>query len=94
MHIIIPSRIPRIPKQVVVTVFMGDLSFIHNLFEEEKMEHLSEITLHTYLDTSLFSLATASIEDVLVIGNPSRERDTWEGKCEDMSVSARPSRRS
>lgn len=44
----------------------------------------SEITHNIYLIMSLLSLVAAGREDVLGLGNPSKERDTWKGKCEAM----------
>lgn len=48
------------------------------------MELLFEVTFQMYLTISLFSLATAGIRDVLIVGNPSKERDTCKRKCEAM----------
>lgn len=48
------------------------------------MELLSKVTFHTYQDGSLFSLDATGIGDVLDVGNPSNDKDTQKGKCEDM----------
>lgn len=37
-----------------------------------------------YRATSLFSLVTTSRGDILALGNSSKERETWKGKCEAM----------
>lgn len=61
-----------------------DLYFVQNLHEEDKMEFLSEVTYHTYWASSIFSLDGAVRGDFLALGNPSKERDTWKGKCENI----------
>lgn len=48
------------------------------------MKLLYKVTFHTYLTASLFPLAATGREDVLVVGNLTQERDTWNGKCEAM----------
>lgn len=64
---ILPSHIPYTLKEGYIDVFIEDLSFVQNIQKEEKMELLSIVT---YQVTSLFSSATASRWDVLVVGIP------------------------
>lgn len=42
----------------------------------------SEITHNIYLIVSVLSLVDSNREDVVALGNPSKESDTWKGKCE------------
>lgn len=46
------------------------------------MELFSKATFYTYRMTSPFSLVVVGRGDVLAMGNPSKKRDTWKGKCE------------
>lgn len=46
------------------------------------MELFSKVTFYAYWMTSLFSLAIIAQGEILAMGNPSKERDTWMGKCE------------
>lgn len=48
------------------------------------MEFFSEVTYYTYQATSMFSLVTTTRADIMAMGNPSKERDTWKGKWEDI----------
>lgn len=77
-----PSCVPRTHEDDVVVVSMEDRSCIQNLSGAEKTQLLSEVTFHTYQNASLFSLATAGRWDVVVVGNPSKEKDTWKEKYE------------
>lgn len=63
---------------------MEDLFFIQNLLETEKMDILSEVMFKMYRVSHLFSLAYDGKGDVLDVGNPSKERDIWKGKCKFM----------
>lgn len=49
-------RFHRTPEEADVVLFVKDLSFVQNLFEADKMKHISEVTYHTYWTTSIFSL--------------------------------------
>lgn len=64
-------------------MFTKDLSFIQNLFEDEKMKLHIEVTFYTYQTTSFSFVATCK-RDVLDVGNTSKERYIWKGKCETM----------
>lgn len=48
------------------------------------MDVISEVTFNMYQASSLFALNVAGRRNVLVVDNPSSERDTWKGKCEAM----------
>lgn len=48
------------------------------------MRLVFEVTHIMYRATSLFSLVTTSREDILALGNSSKDRETWKGKCEAM----------
>lgn len=62
-----------------------DLFYLHNIPEAYKMELFSKATFYTYREAYLFSLVfVASWDNVLAMGNPSKERNTWMGKCEVM----------
>lgn len=84
MSDMLPSRILLTLEEVVVVVITEDLSLIQNLFEDENMKLLSQITFHTYQVASLFSLATADRGEVLALENPTKVRDTWKGKYESL----------
>ncbi|CAI8601550.1 unnamed protein product [Vicia faba] len=81
MHDILPSQLAHTPKKYVVVVSAGDLSFVQNRYEMEKMYLHSYITYNTYQLSSLSSLASAGKEDVLAADNLSKEKDTWKGPC-------------
>lgn len=46
------------------------------------MGFVFETTHSVYLTASLLCLVTIGRADVLAVGNPSKEIDTWKGKCE------------
>lgn len=46
------------------------------------MELLFEVTYHTYRAASMFSLVVVGQCEVLAMGNPSKEMDTYKGKYE------------
>lgn len=73
-------------EEAATIVSMSDLSFVQNLLEGENMELIPEITHSMFKVVSLFSLVSASIGDTLALGNPTKERDTWKEKCEDMKL--------
>ena len=82
MLAILLSQLASTLEVVVVVVSIEDLLFVQNIFEMEKF--LSEITFNMYQDSSLLSPVVAGRGDILVAGNPSKEEDTWKGKCEAM----------
>lgn len=46
------------------------------------MELFSQVPFYTYLINSLFSIVAIGQGDVVVMGNPSNDRDTRKWKCE------------
>ncbi|CAI8584815.1 unnamed protein product [Vicia faba] len=86
MLVVLHTRIPRTPEELVVDVFEEDLNFLQNLHEADKMELLSDVTFYNYWVASLFSLVTSSQSYILAMGNPSKDRYTWKEKCEAIKV--------
>src|SRR4051812_45272963 len=71
-------------NEVRFTISTSDIPFIQNISEGDKMELVCEITHSMYRDASLFSLVSTDRGDVLALGSPAKERETWKGKCETM----------
>ncbi|CAI8591072.1 unnamed protein product [Vicia faba] len=71
-------------EEAAVIVSMSDLSFIQNIPQGEKMEIIFELAHNIFKNDSIFSLISTGQGDVLAPGNPTKERDTWKGKCEAM----------
>lgn len=72
MHIILRFWLTRTLEEAADVVLTEELSFVQNLFKEEKMELLYEITYNMYHESSQFSLVVASRGNVLADGNPSK----------------------
>ncbi|CAI8584816.1 unnamed protein product [Vicia faba] len=87
--VILHTRILQTPEELVVDIFKEDLNFLHNLHEADKIELLSDVTFYNYWAASLFSLVTGSQSDILAMGNPSKDRDTWKEKCEAIKEEAK-----
>lgn len=60
------------------------LTFFKGLPKVNKIKIFSKANYYAYRATSLFSLATVGCGDIMAMGNPSKERDIWKGKCEDI----------
>lgn len=60
------------------------LTFFKGLPKVNKIQIFSKANYYAYRETSLFSLATIDCGDIMAMGNPSKERDIWKGKCEDI----------
>lgn len=84
MRAVFSSLIAQSSKENADIVSMLKLSFVQNLYGVEMIELVSQITHNMYQVTYLFSLVVAGRGDVLAAGNPSKERDTWKGKCKDI----------
>lgn len=56
-------------------MFVEDLCVTQHFLEEKKMDILSKVTHHTYLEVSLFYLVSTGQGDILAMGYPSKERD-------------------
>lgn len=79
MPYVLSSQIACTSEEVFVIILKLDLSFFLNILEVEKMKLVSKLT-HSMFKVA-FSLVSASQGDVLPPGNPSKEMDTWKGKC-------------
>ncbi|CAI8589277.1 unnamed protein product [Vicia faba] len=73
----------RTSQEALTTIFEEDLAYLQNLPEAEKMELFSEVTFYTYQTISLFSFVVFGQGDVLAMGNSSKERNIWKGKCKE-----------
>lgn len=84
--IVFSSQVAWTPEEAVTTILILELSFIQNLREGDEMELTSKITHKMFKVASIFSLVSAGQGDVLTLGNPSKERDTWKGNVRAMEL--------
>lgn len=78
----LPPRIPLNHEEFATAMFEEYLIYFQNLPKANKMELFSKATFYTYQAASIFSLVAFGHGDVLAMGNTSKARDTWKGKCE------------
>lgn len=88
---ILLAHITHTLEEFIVVMSKEDPVFLQNLLEADKVEFFFEATF--YRATSLFSLASVNQGDVLTMGYPFKERDTWKEKCEAMEQSGQSFRR-
>lgn len=69
--------------EIIITVSEEDHTYVQSLPEAGKMKFFSEDVYYIYQTKFLCSLVDARQGDVLDMGNPSKERDIWNGKCKD-----------
>lgn len=75
-------RLPRTSGDASAIMLTSELSFVQNLPEWDKKELASQLAHNLFKAGTIFSLVSIGLGGVFVLGNSSKEMDTWKGEVE------------